>query len=259
MKKFIAATCLAALGLGAFGCNNFLGNRGGGTVNTDTTGTFAKREPQAADLVAYMNDNARRVQAVQSVKVAMDCKQGNETPVGIDAMLVCEKPRNFRLKGTALGKPVVDIGSNADEFWFWINDPTKGEAPLYHCAYNDMKTGQARLPFPFNPDMVVCALNIAEYKPDAAYTVRPGRDYIELVEPAKSLQGQDIYKVTVFSRGEATANKPRVLAYALKDKQGKDICSAAVVDTQLNRETGAVLPTKVKVVFNGEKPSERSR
>ena len=259
MRKFIAAALFTALGFGVLGCNSFPWTRDRGGVGTGGDGgAFAKREPTAPELVAFLNDNARRVQAVKCTKVAMDCKQGNETPVGIDAMLVCEKPRNFRLKGTAIGKPVVDIGSNSDEFWFWINDPRGAEAPLYHCAYNDMKAGQARLPFPFNPDMVVCALNIAEYKPDANYSVRSNKDVIELIEPIKSLQGQDVYKVTVFNRGQVTAERPRVLAYVLKDKQGKDICSATILETQLNKETGAVLPVRVKVVFNGEKASERS-
>jgi hypothetical protein len=260
MKKVIAAALFTALGFGVLGCNSFpwTRDRGGVANGGGDGGVFAKREPTAPELVAFLNDNARRVQAVQCVKVAMDCKQGNETPVGIDAMLVCEKPRNFRLKGTALGKPVVDIGSNSDEFWFWINDPRGAEAPLYHCAYTDMKIGQARLPFPFNPDMVVCALNIAEYKPDANYSVRSNKDVIELIEPAKSLQGQDIYKVTVFNRGQVTAERPRVLAYMLKDKQFKDICTATILETQEHKQTGAVLPVRVKVVFNGEKASERS-
>jgi hypothetical protein len=260
MKKVIAAVLFTALGFGVLGCNSFpwTRDRGGVASGGGSDGTFAKREPTAAELVAYLNDNARRVQAVKCTKVAVDCKQGNETPVGFDGMLMCEKPRNFRLKGKAVGKDVVDIGSNGDEFWFWITDPRGADAPVYHCAYNDMKAGQARLPFPFNPDMVVCALNIAEYRPDANYTVRAGKDVIELIEPTKSLQGQDIYKVTVFNRGQVTATKPRVLAYVLKDKQGKDICSAAIVDTQLNRETGAVLPVRVKIVFNGEKASEKS-
>jgi hypothetical protein len=259
MKKVIAAALFTTLGVGVLGCNSFpwTRDRGGAQGGGSGGATLTKREPTAAELVEFLNDNARRVQAVQCTKVAMDCKQGNETPVGIDAMLVCEKPRNFRLKGKALGKDVVDIGSNADEFWFLIND-MKTEQVVYHCAYNDMKGGQARMPFPFNPDMVVCALNIAEYRKDANYTVRTGKDVIELIEPTKSLQGQDVYKVTVFNRNQVTATKPQVLAYVLKDKQGKDVCSATILETQTNRETGAVLPVRVKIVFNGEKPSERS-
>ena len=67
-----------------------------------------------------------------------------------------------------------------------------------------------------------------------------------------------MFKVTIFNRGEVTANRPRVLAYALRDKQGKDICTAVIKETQVNKETGAVLPVRVQLVFNGEKASERS-
>ena len=216
-----------------------------------------KKDPTTADLVAYMNDNARRVQAVQATKVTMDCKQGNELPIGLDAMIACKKPRDFRLKGSIGGKQVVDIGSNDDEFWYWISE-VKPTPYLFHCSYKDMSTGQVRLPFPFNPDMIVCALNIADYDPNAHYEVKKNKDVIELIEPVKSMQGQDVFKVTIFNRGQVTSNRPQVLAYALRDKQGKDICTAVIKETQVNKETGAVLPVRVQIVFNGDKASERS-
>ncbi len=169
----------------------------------------------------------------------------------------CDSRVNFRLKGSIGGKQVVDIGSNDDEFWYWISE-VKPTPYLFHCSYKDMATGQVRLPFPFNPDMIVCALNIADYNPNAHYDVKKGKDVIELIEPVKSMQGQDIYKVTIFNRGEVTVNRPRVLAYALRDKQGKDICTAVIKETQINKETGAVLPVRVQIVFNGDKASERS-
>ena len=59
----------------------------------------------------------------------MDCKQGNELPIGLDALLACQKPRDFRLKGSIGGKQVVDIGSNDDEFWYWISEIGQADAP----------------------------------------------------------------------------------------------------------------------------------
>jgi len=50
-----------------------------------------------------------------------------------------------------------------------------------------------------------------------------------------------------------------VLAYALKDKQGKDICTATMLEVQTNKETGAVLPARVKIIFYGEKPATAAR
>jgi hypothetical protein len=256
MKRFTAATLLVGLGLGVLGCNSFPWRRDPGPVPVDNT-IFTKREPQVPELVAYMNSNAQKVQGVRCDRVVMDCKQGDQIPLGIDGMLACQRPRQFRLKGKVGGSDQVDIGSNDDEFWYWVG---KADPHVFHCSYKDMATGQVFLPFPFNPDMVVCALNIAEYDPKAHYEMRKDKDnkVIELIEPTKSMQGQDVFKVTVFNRGEVTATRPRVLAYLLKDRQGKDICRAEMLETQVNRETGAVLPVKVNIVFFGKTPAENS-
>jgi hypothetical protein len=259
MKHLLAATLCVGMGFGVVGCNIIqrtpdTPSADNGMDKLDKT-VFAKREPQAADLVGYMNETARRVQGIHCNRVAIDVQQGDQPPLGIDGMLACQKPRQFRLKGKLAGSDVVDLGSNPDEFWYWVG---KADPHVFHCAYKDMSTGQVQLPFPFNPDLIVYALNIGEYDPKAHYDVRRTKDTIELIEPTKSLQGQDIWKVTVFNRGEASGSRPRVLAYVLMDKQGKSICSANILETKVNKETGAVLPERVKIVFYGKTPKDNA-
>jgi hypothetical protein len=252
MKRFTAAMIAVGFGVIVLGCNSFPIRRdlGPGPGPVDTA-IFTKKEPQAADLVAYMNTNAQKVQSVRCDRVAVDCKAGDQT-IGFDGPLACQKPRQFRLKGKLGGTDVVDLGSNDDEFWFWVG---KADPHVFHCSYKDMATGQVFLPFPFNPDMVVCALNMAEYDPKGQYQVLKDDKVINLIEPMKSMQGQDIYKVTVFNR-EVTGGRPRVAAYVLLDKQRKEICRAEMQETQLNRETGAVLPKRVKLIFTGKTAAE---
>jgi len=48
----------------------------------------------------------------------MDCKSGKEDPIGLDAKIACSRPKNFRLTGTIVNQPQVDIGSNDDELWY---------------------------------------------------------------------------------------------------------------------------------------------
>src|SRR5919199_4110500 len=120
-------------------------------------------------LVKYLNDNAGRVQAVRSTRLDIAAKQGREQ-VGLDGMMVCQKPRNFRLTAKVLGSPTVDIGSNGEEFWYWIS---KANPPyVYHCSYRELATGKVHLPFPFQPDMIISALGVAEYNPEARYELR---------------------------------------------------------------------------------------
>src|SRR5262249_37122145 len=76
---------------------------------------IASPTPQAAELVASLNANSQRVQAVQCADIDLDCQQGAQT-VGLRGGLVCQKPRNFRLTAKVMGNVAVDIGSNDREF-----------------------------------------------------------------------------------------------------------------------------------------------
>jgi len=243
MRQVTAGLGLTAVLLAA-GCNHGPGMR------PDYNTRVPAETPSPAQLVNYLNDNARRVQAVQCNQVAMDCRQGSQR-VGLDGMLVCQKPRNFRLRAKVVGQPAVDIGSNNDEFWYWIS---KAEPPyLFHCAYQDLARGNVRMPFPFQPDMIVAALGMSEHDPNSKYEVKEYPQYLELIEPAVSPQGQPVQKVTVFHRGQAAPGRPQVLAHVLKDARGNLVCKATVQEVQVNRETGAILPRKVSLVW----PSQR--
>jgi hypothetical protein len=236
------------LGLGlvvlTLGCNHGPHNR-----DTPTIGRAPLETPKATQLVAYLNDNARRVQAVRCERVAIDCKQGREA-VGLDGILVCQKPRNFRLKAKVVGQPAVDIGSNQDEFWYWIS---KAEPPyVYHCSYQELARGNVAMPFPFQPDMIVAALGVADYDENKTYQVKATDQYLELIENTVSPQGQPVQKVTVFNRSSVGPGRPQVVGHLLRDPQGKLICKATIHEVELNRETNAVLPRRVVLEWPGQ-------
>jgi hypothetical protein len=203
--------------------------------------------PDAASLVKFLNENAARVQAVQCTRLAINCKEGSKQ-VGLDGFLVCRKPLDFRLRANVLGSPAVDIGSNREEFWYWIkqaNPPYR-----YHCRYSDLATGRVDLPFPFQPEMIVSALGIAEYDPQAKYEVRsvPNAHYLELIETTTSPQGQPMQRVTAFNKTRVTRDsQPQVVGYSLRDAKGKTICQASVREVQKDPGSGAVLPYRVVI------------
>lgn len=207
------------------------------------------RIPEATALVKYMNDNAALVAGIQCNRVAMDCKAGRQA-IGLDGMLACQKPKNFRLQGLLVGNPAVDIGSNNDEFWYWMKNPdSRSNSQLFFCNYSDLATGKITLPFPFQPDMVVAALGIAEYDPRGTYEVKlaPSGKYLELIESARSAQGEPIQRVTVFNAVTVPAGQPQVIAHVLRDAKGKVICQATIEAVQITKPSGAVLPYKVKL------------
>jgi hypothetical protein len=227
------------------GCNlaPVLGNR-------DPGARAPERKPDVPALVHYLNDNANRVQAVQSNRIAIDCQQGSQK-IGLDGMMVCQKPRNFRLRARLIGQPAVDIGSNDEEFWYWIS---KADPPhVFHCSYRELSTGRVFLPFPFQPDMVVAALGMAQYDANAKYELRATDRYLELIQGSTSPAGQPVQRITVFNRLEQKAPQPQVVAHVLKDMKGKLICQANIHQVQVDRATGALLPTKVSIEWPEQK------
>jgi hypothetical protein len=213
------------------------GSKWGFVKNQDQVRTPPER-PTTAQLVEYLNQNARQLQSVECMDVDLDCKVGHQ-PFGLQAKMACQKNRNFRLIATAVGNPQADMGSNEQEFWFWIakNDPPY----LYYCSYADLARPGMSLPFPFQPEWIMEAFGMAECDPAGNYTVNMGRGTYELVQQSVSPQGQPVQKVTVFAAGR-NAKFP-VRAHLLLDAKGKEICSAQITDAQ--SIGGVIVPTKV--------------
>ncbi|HEY7422629.1 MAG TPA: hypothetical protein VH682_00080, partial [Gemmataceae bacterium] len=217
MRSIIAGVSLGVV-LVAVGCN-VLSPRGGGIGPGPAPADPAT--PKVEDLVRYLNDNAKLVgdeDALKCTNLSIDCKADRQN-IGLAGTMMCQKPRNFRLMAKVIGQPAVDIGSNNDEFWYWIS---KNEPPyLFHCSYEALGRG-ANVPFPFQPDMVITALGIAQYDPNKKYelNVPQGKNYFELIEQTTSPQGQPIQKVVVFNRTRAVPPDPQVIAYALRDAKG---------------------------------------
>jgi hypothetical protein len=151
------------------------------------------------------------------------------------------------MKAAAAGQPAVDMGSNSQEFWYWIS---KADPPyLFHCSHQDFSQGRARMPFPFQPDWVVEALGMGEYDPNRNYQVVAEPGTLKLVESAMSPGGQPVKKVVVFNRAPTSV---QVSAYLLQDASGKEICGAYVQESAQDRATGAVYPHKIQLVWPSE-------
>lgn len=202
--------------------------------------------PTAAALVSFLNDNAQRVQSIDCRDLDLDARQGRQG-VGLTGWMVCQKPKNFRMSGKVVGKQAVDMGSNGQEFWYWISE---AQPPyLFHCSYEDFARGTAKMPFPFQPDWILEAMGIAEYRSPENYQVVAHPNNVELIEQTLSPQGQKVRKVTVFNRGRA---QNQVTAHLLQDANGKLICAAYITDSMHDRTSGAILPRRLNLVWPAE-------
>jgi hypothetical protein len=248
MRQIPCAVGLAALVLFG-GCHNFKGV----WPTSNNAQTQARPLPEnvdAATLVRSLNDTAAHLQSLQASDLTIDAREGNQ-PVGLTGIMNCQKSKNFRLVAYVLGSQAVDMGSNDQEFWYWIS---KADPPyLVHCSYQDLARGGVYLPFPFQPDWVLETLGMAEYNPAANYQVQVGQKVVYLIEQTTSAQGQPVRKVTVFDRTTATSGRPTVIAHVLQDATGKEICSAQVADLRVDPSSGATYPHVVKLMWPAQK------
>lgn len=213
--------------------------------------------PSPASLVSYLNKQADRVAVLESNDISIVTHvQGKRMP-GLTGFMVCEKPRNFRLTGDAIGTQYVDIGSNNDQFWFWVKD---GDAPLYFCNYSDYDRG-VKLPLPFQPEWVVQALGMAKYDPNGRYRVEQKGATYELIEET-TLQGQPARKITVFNARNVSPDQPQVMAHIVQDaRTGKTICQATIKRMRVagyrtpQGEGSAAYPTEVVLEWPSEQLS----
>ncbi len=221
-----------------------------GFVHTPRPEPAVGPAPTSAALVNYLNDNARRLQSVQCRELDLDCREGVQS-VGLRGQMVCQKPRNFRMSASVVGHQEVDLGSNDQEFWYWIG---KANPPyLFHCSYADFQRGNVQMPFPFQPEWIIEALGMGEYGPPEKYQVVDRRDSYELVEETTSLRGERLKKVTVFTKTRAQGTQPQVTAHVLQDQRGNVICAAYITEVQQDRATYAVVPRRIRLVWPQQK------
>jgi hypothetical protein len=262
-KGKVAALALAALGLVGAGAG----------VPSDPAQAEPKKEPprearaespaaepakmpvpSAEQLIAYLNDNARRVSALRTPDIELECKQGEQS-VAYSAQLICQRPRCFHLKATVLGVPALDIGSNAEECWYWFKEETS--VPQLH-AFPRKELGKHGWPFPCSTDFFLDVLGIAEHDPPKVAEHDPTKaakvivhdTTLDLVEEALSPQGKPLRRVTVFNRETRPVQVP---AYRLEDADGKVLVRAAVTEVVVDRQTGAVLPRRITLTWPSEK------
>jgi hypothetical protein len=208
--------------------------------------------PTSAQLVDYLNDNSTRVTQLKCEEVDIQCSQGLQMIPGLRGRLDCEKPRNMRLRAFALGKEQIDVGSNDQEFWYWI---PKGDNIQFHCSYQALSEGKVqKLPFPFQPEWVMEAMGLAKYGPADRYQLKEEAEHLKLEERVMGAQGKMVRKVIVFSRRPVQAPQPQVVAYLLlDDATGKEICSAHISKVQIAKNVGAILPYRIELSWPEQK------
>jgi hypothetical protein len=198
--------------------------------------------PSKEVLVAWLNNNADRLQTIRCDNLDITVHQG-AIPIGLRGKMSAQKPRGFRMSGALATSPMVDLGSNDQEFWWWIS---KDRPPdQYYCSYDDLNKGRVPfIPFPFQPEWIMETMGLGPYGPADRYQLESDKDTLRLVERAPSPQGKMVRKVIVMKRRPQTEPNPQVVAYLLlDDATGKEICSAEISEVKVHK----IFPAQVIV------------
>jgi hypothetical protein len=207
----------------------------------------SNKTPTAEQLVQYLNDNAGRVQNFKCDNLSMTAYQGLQS-VGMTGKIWLEKSRNLRLVADAAGNREFDMGSNDQEFWFWI---ARNKPPYqFYCAYKDLKDAR-NMPLPFQPDWMMEAIGLGPYGPADKYKLEQDNDTLRLVEKTTSPLGAPLRKVIVFNRRPVQAPNPQMLACQLfDDSNGKEIGSVKILETQLVGKDNGIMPKRLELQMN---------
>jgi hypothetical protein len=209
--------------------------------------------PSPETVVAALNENANLVQSLQCLNVSVEGSRGLGIiqRMEVPAKMVCQRPRSFRLQASMAGSPLADIGSNNDEFWFWMG---KSEDPyVFHCTYEDFGAGRVQLDnFPFQPEWVMEVLGMGTYDTHKQYQLVAARNgTLELAEQTRGADGKAVRKVTVV---QVVGSQYRVIGHKLLSANGRDlICSAMVQKLARDPATGAIVPSCVQLSWEAQR------
>jgi hypothetical protein len=211
--------------------------------------------PTTKQLVDYLNNNSERVTTLQSTNISISCYYKLFPPMNLDAKMVCEKPRNLRLAAFSGVGTEVDLGSNSQEFWWWIK---RGPQAQFYCAYKDLEEGRVReVPFPFQPEWIMEAMGVGSYgTPEQYLGVRAERDNtLKLYRRTRSPQGRDVLKVIVFNRTKTNVNlgAAQVLQHQIIDEKTKTLLVSAEISKVQVAPNGGVLPRVMSLNWPAER------
>ena len=160
---------------------------------------LARTEPSItrSDLLAekYIAKHNKNAAAIRSLEASPSITVVGDRGGRANGHLALEGKRNFRLEVEAFHKPLADIGSNDQEFWFWVKDDK--EKAIYVCDH----TNTSQLAVTLQPDWIMEAMGLREFSDTEAKTVhaKPGEapGTLILTQSRKDPRGQIYTKETL--------------------------------------------------------------
>ena len=193
-------------------------------------------------VIAHLNENADRVYSWRSTSASIRARAEGGLPVTLSANIAVARPRQFRLRATLLGANEVDLGSNAERFWFWIR---RSEQPyVVTVGHDDLSQVRKQLSLPFEPDWLIEALGVSPLA-EGEWSVadsRPAQHRLTLVAERRSPRGNMVRRRLVVDTCLGV-----VVEQSLYDETARLIAVAKLSDHRADPETGIVVPRRIEL------------
>jgi hypothetical protein len=209
--------------------------------------TFAVQDPPPQVLppgagleqvIAAVNRNNSQIQSLYSSSATLS-SPGYPT---LRAHFAYQRPCFFRLRAeTSITGPEVDLGSNAQLFWYWIK---RNQPPaIYSCRHDQYATSQARQMIPIQPNWLIEALGTLEIDPNLRHVgpYTDQRNRIKIITILDTPEGPN-KKVTIIDSVSAW-----VMEQQIYDVQGRLRARSVTEGYRRDPRTGLFVPTAVRV------------
>lgn len=201
------------------------------------------------EIIETINSNAARLdQALWSSSVSATGhykdREGEEHSFNFDGSLLFKRPRNFRMDlRPGLGEQVMQIGSNEETFWVWIEP----EIHSMHWGHHRNAGMPCCEKMPVRPDQLVSALLVGGLPVESEGLYGPIRD------------SRATYDVLTYHRASPRAEYRRyyverepphlVRLVVFRDELGRDVMSAYLANYKTAWEGGPMLPYDVSMMW----------
>lgn len=157
--------------------------------NRETIPVLFSTPPSLEQVIQAVNANSAPVRQLHAEGATLSVPG----TITLRANLVMERPRRFRLTGSALGGlsgTEIDLGSNDELLWMWVK---RAQPPaLYYARHDQFHLSPAKQILPIEPPWLIEALGVAYFDPNARHDgpFETGDGRLEIRSRVYSPQGE---------------------------------------------------------------------
>lgn len=192
-------------------------------------------DPQMEEVVDHLNQNVEKLHSWRAHNVKI---RANNMP--LSGTLAVEEGQHLRLVVESLAGHEVDLGSNDDVFWIWA----KRMEPAYiYCSHEQIDDARDALGVPFEPEWLMQALGVAPLDTNGlTMQIDPTGKKARLVQQIVTAHGQPLQKVITVDLVQGV-----IVQHEIHDARGQLIAQARLEDYRVYKESGVVLPRRVRL------------